>query len=110
MQLVTVEMLKVTRLEQKIEISYFKIFEFSLYIEMPSAEGIPNKLESWIICWWFLTYHIMGNTTISYFLPQEEIPVKGQRNTFSIKIAHFICYPVVENHAIIFAFNYDLPT
>ena len=51
MQLVILEMLKVSSFGQKIEILYFKIFplcfsEFPLYIERPSAEGIPDKLES----------------------------------------------------------------
>ena len=68
MQLVFLELLKVSVFRLTIKIVYFKIFplcfsEFSLYIERPSAEGIQDKLESWFIFWWFMTYQVMEKTT-----------------------------------------------
>ena len=50
MQLVVLEISKVSVLGLKTEIYYLEIFplyfsEFSLYINRASAEGIPDKLE-----------------------------------------------------------------
>ena len=67
---------RIISLRLKINIFYFEIFplcflEFPLYNKWPSAEGIPDRLESWNFCWWFLTYQIMG-TSWGWAVPSSE--------------------------------------